>query len=267
MKYVYAVVSRRSHGVSVGINLNPNHACNWRCIYCQVPDLVRGKSPTIDLAQLSSELDRMLEDVVRGDLLETEVEAPLRRLNDVALSGNGESTTCKELPEVVELIAAALERFQLLGQTKLVLITNGSMLGQPQVQAVLRRMASLNGEVWFKLDRATKEGLETVNSVAMRPEDHLARLRLAASLCPTFIQTCMFTLDGAPPPEPEVSAYLDALSALRADEVPLRGVLLYGLARASHQPEAPRLGRVSDAWLSELGSRIQAIGWPVTVTP
>lgn len=267
MKYVYAVVSRRSHGVSVGINLNPNHACNWRCIYCQVPDLIRGKSPTIDLAQLSSELDRMLEDVVRGDLMESEVEAPMRRLNDVALSGNGESTTCRELPEVVEFIAAALERFQLLGETKLVLITNGSMLGEARVQEVLRRMATLNGEVWFKLDRATKDGLHLVNSVAMKPEDHLARLRIAASLCPTWVQTCMFTLDGAPPSEAEVSAYLDALSQLHADQVPLRGVLLYGLARASHQPEAPRLGRVSDGWLADLGERIQAIGWPVTVTP
>jgi len=27
--YVYPVVSRRAGGVSVGINLNPNNACNW----------------------------------------------------------------------------------------------------------------------------------------------------------------------------------------------------------------------------------------------
>ncbi len=38
MQYVYAVVSRRAGGVSVGINLNPNNACNWACVYCQVPD-------------------------------------------------------------------------------------------------------------------------------------------------------------------------------------------------------------------------------------
>ena len=42
LKYVYPVVSRRAEGVSVGINLNPNNACNWRCVYCQVPDLVLG---------------------------------------------------------------------------------------------------------------------------------------------------------------------------------------------------------------------------------
>ncbi|MBS0311602.1 MAG: radical SAM protein, partial [Proteobacteria bacterium] len=42
MTYVYPVVSRRAGGVSVGINLNPNNACNWACVYCQVPNLTRG---------------------------------------------------------------------------------------------------------------------------------------------------------------------------------------------------------------------------------
>ena len=54
--YVYPVLSRRAGGVSVGINLNPNNACNWRCVYCQVPDLVRGKAPPADLPQLRREL-------------------------------------------------------------------------------------------------------------------------------------------------------------------------------------------------------------------
>ena len=35
MRYVYPVLSRRARGVSIGINLNPNNACNWRCVYCQ----------------------------------------------------------------------------------------------------------------------------------------------------------------------------------------------------------------------------------------
>jgi len=56
LRYVYPVVSRRAGGVSVGINLNPNNACNWRCIYCQVPDLTRGAAPAIDLTILEAEL-------------------------------------------------------------------------------------------------------------------------------------------------------------------------------------------------------------------
>ena len=42
-KYIYPVVSRRSKGLSLGINLNTNNACNWQCIYCQVSNLKLGK--------------------------------------------------------------------------------------------------------------------------------------------------------------------------------------------------------------------------------
>ena len=69
LRYVYAVVSRRSRGVSVGVNLNPNNACNWACSYCQVPDLTLGRAPEIDLARLERELRGLLEEIVRGDWL------------------------------------------------------------------------------------------------------------------------------------------------------------------------------------------------------
>ena len=35
-KFVYPVLSRRSRGISVGVNLNPDKVCNFDCIYCQV---------------------------------------------------------------------------------------------------------------------------------------------------------------------------------------------------------------------------------------
>lgn len=35
-RFVYAVISQRAHGLSIGINLNPNKACNFDCAYCEV---------------------------------------------------------------------------------------------------------------------------------------------------------------------------------------------------------------------------------------
>ncbi len=263
MTYVYPVVSRRAKGVSVGINLNPNNACNWRCVYCQVPDLVRGKAPPIDLEQLREELNALLADVVEGDFMTRQVPEGSRRLNDVAFSGNGEPTTSPEFPAALEVVAEALERFELLGQIKVVLISNGSMHGQARVQEALSRLAELNGEVWFKLDSATQEGLAATNSVGMDPADHLARLRECARRCPTWIQTCLFSRGGEPPREAELSAYLEALRELVADEVPLRGVLLYSLARQSYQPEASELGRLEQSWLEGFAARIEALGLEV----
>ncbi len=35
-RFVYPVLSRRSGGISVGVNLNPDKVCNFDCVYCQV---------------------------------------------------------------------------------------------------------------------------------------------------------------------------------------------------------------------------------------
>ena len=265
MTYVYPVVSRRAGGVSLGVNLNPNNACNWACVYCQVPELVRGTAPPIDLAQLESELRTMLNDIVRGDFMQTQVPEDMRRLNDIALSGNGEPTSAREFAAVIQLIGTLLAEFGLLG-IKLVLITNGSLIDRKPVQAGLRAMAGLNGEVWFKLDSATAAGMRATNQTRISPEKAFERLRSAAGLCPTWLQTCMFALDGAAPSDAEQQAYLNLVRRICEEKIPVQGVLLYGLARPSMQPQAPRLAALPAAWLEDFAGRIRAAGLPVKVS-
>ena len=84
LTYVYPVVSRRAGGVSVGINLNPNNACNWRCVYCQVPHLVRGAAPPIDEDQLEAELRVVWPD---GSIAELEPPAVDQRVRYVQADG------------------------------------------------------------------------------------------------------------------------------------------------------------------------------------
>ena len=265
--YVYPVVSRRAGGVSVGINLNPNNACNWRCIYCQVPNLKRGAAPAIDLKQLEAELTALLTDILHGDFMQTRVPEDARRLNDIALSGNGEPTSAKEFPEVVQLIGRVMKRFDLVGKIKLVLITNGSLISRESVQAGLKRMAKLNGEIWYKLDSATREGMTRINNTRQSLKKTAEHLTLAASLCPTWVQTCVFALDGTPPTASEQQAYLDFLARLIQQGIKLRGVLLYGIARESHQAEAPRLSPLPQTWLTQFANEIEQLGLAVRVSP
>src|SRR3984893_749401 len=107
--YVYAVVSRRSKGVSIGLNLNPDKVCNFDCVYCQVDRSTPGPTRTVDADRLSAELDDMLDRALSGLLFEQErfAQTPpaLRRLNDIAFSGDGEPTTCPQFPAVVEAVA------------------------------------------------------------------------------------------------------------------------------------------------------------------
>jgi hypothetical protein len=66
----------------------------------------------------------------------------------------------------------------------------------------------------------------------------------------------------------EERAYSELLNAARDRGAALRGVLLYGLARPSHQSEAPRLRALPAAELEALGQRIaRATGLVVQTSP
>lgn len=264
MTYVYPVVSRRAGGVSVGINLNVNNACNWACVYCQVPNLTRGGPPPIDLDLLESELTRFLRDATVGDFLAKNVPPDSRRLVDVAFSGNGEPTSAPEFAQAVERVAAVLRKFGLLPGLKIRLITNGSLLHRPLVQQGIARIGELGGEIWFKIDRATPAGIEAVNNVRLAPEKVRESLLVCAQLAPTWVQTCYFALDGEEASPAERSAYLELLESV-SDKI--KGVHLYGLARPSLQPAASRLSNLSLENFQRFARSVSSIGIEVVAKP
>ncbi|MQY50528.1 radical SAM protein [Rhodocyclus gracilis] len=264
LRYVYPVVSRRAGGVSVGINLNPNAACNWACRYCQVPNLQRGGPPALDLPRLESELRGFLHDVVHGDFMARCVPAESRRLVDVAFSGDGEPTTAPEFADAVVGVASVLGDLGLVDSLRLRLITNGSQVHRPAVRAGIARIGELEGEVWFKIDRATTQGVLQVNRVRRTPAQMHAALLDCAELAPTWLQTCWFAMDGEAPDADEEAAYLAWVQQAVAK---IKGVHLYGLARPSQQPDAARLSPLSAASFSAFAQKIAALGIEVVANP
>jgi len=253
--YVYPVVSRRAGGLSVGINLNINRACNWTCVYCQVKDLRRGGPPPIDLDRLEAELAGFLEQVVKGDYLERYVAEDCRYLADIAFSGEGEPTSAVEFREAIMRVQAVLARLQLLGQAPVRLITNGSLTHKPEVQAGLAALADLGGEAWFKVDRADARGRWETNRTRQSMERVFLNLGHCAERVPTWIQTCWFVRRGEAPDEAAQQAYLALIR--RAKDL-IQGIHLYGLARASQQPEANELTSLPAEALAAWGARIEA---------
>ena len=266
LRYVYPVVSRRAGGVSVGINLNTNNACNWRCLYCQVPELVRGTAPAVDLVLLEQELRSFLQELLHGDFMQRRVPEEARRINDIALSGNGEPTSAEEFAQVIALIGRLRQELALPADIKLVVITNGSLLFRDTVQQGLRQMSPLNGEVWFKLDRASEAGMQRINDTRASLSKVRENLATAISLCPTWLQTCWFAVDGVAPDKQDENDYLEFLSGLLHDGIKPQGVLLYTLARPSLQPEAPRLSALSIQQMEAFAGRIRALGLEVKVS-
>ena len=59
-RFVYPVLSRRSQGLSVGINLNPDKVCNFDCIYCQVDRTSQAETRFVELDAVLEELDDLL---------------------------------------------------------------------------------------------------------------------------------------------------------------------------------------------------------------
>ncbi len=268
LTYVYPVISRRAQGVSIGINLNPNNACNWRCAYCQVPGLTSGNGPALDLDLLDSELRGFLVDVLEGDWMEQHVPEGSRRLNDLAFSGNGEATTSPQFQEAVEVVARVWEDTCAEIQPKTILITNGSQTHKQRVQAGLERLRTVQGEVWFKLDSGTRAGRLTLNGTRVSDERVIENLVHCCSRVPTRLQTLRLATDGSGPSPEEDHAWESLVKRALEAGANVQDVLLYGLEREVMQPGAERLSKLSTQALIRRGRAIeQALNLKVTVHP
>ena len=230
-KYIYPVVSRRSIGLSLGINLNTNNACNWQCIYCQVSDLSRGKPEKIDLKLLENELDEWLEEIVNGCFL-NECASHKVDFKDIAFSGNGEPTATPEFEAVVKIVLEKINKFQLSKTIKLRLITNGSYLNKKNVQHGLEHMKSVDHEVWFKIDHVNPKEALKVNRINLSVASLMKNLRNSLSISPTIVQTCLLKINKELPSNNFVNEYIKFLEPYASQ---LKAIHLYSMVRPSQQ--------------------------------
>lgn len=261
LTYVYPVLSRRMQGISIGINLNTNNACNWACAYCQVPGLHRGDAPPVNLPLLEAELKGLLDNPALSPMIPPDTPASMRQIRDIAFSGNGEPTSSPQFIEAVEIARHQRDAHGL--DIPLVLITNGSLLLRPEVQKGVKALADAGGLVWFKVDRLLPESMKQINGISYKPEQIQHRLDIACRLGPVWLQTCWVAWDGKAPGADDEAAYL-AFVARNAHQI--QGVHLYGLARPSLQPEALHLTALSAEVMQAWADRISATGVRVQVS-
>lgn len=251
--YVYPVLSRRAGGISLGINLSRDQFCNFRCIYCQVGR--NGVSETrqekladheIDLSRLAEELRGTIEEYTTGRLFQGgrfhRTPESLRRLNDIALSGDGEPTASPKFAEAVTVCAEARKQHR-LDEVKLVLITNATLLHRPQVQEGLRVLDQNNGEIWAKLDAGTEAYYAQVAQSSVPWRQILENLREAARARPIVIQTLFMRIHGQTPPAEEVAAYIERLQEIVTPGGQIKLVQIHTVARQPAESYAEPLNR------------------------
>jgi len=237
--FVYPVISRRSGGLSIGVNLNPDMTCDFNCVYCQVD---RGQTPSrsdVDLDQVRRELAGMLAAAINGDIWKHErfagVESAYRRLNDIAFSGNGEPTLYERFDEAVR-IASELRNEHALDDLKLIVITNASALHRDHVQRGLDILDPERDQVWAKLDAGTAQYYQAINRSSVPFAQILDNILNCGRRRPVAIQSLFAVLHGKPASEAEFNAYIDRLARLIDRGCRIQEVQLCTLARGPAEP-------------------------------
>jgi wyosine [tRNA(Phe)-imidazoG37] synthetase (radical SAM superfamily) len=230
-RFVYAVISSRAGGLSLGVNMNPDRLCNFDCSYCEVDR--RSPSPESKLLVdvLAAELRRTILAVQQGHLRSRpwyhSLPAELLQLRHVALSGDGEPTLA---PNFVEAVQAVARVRALGGFFKIVLLTNGTGLDQPDVLRGLEILTK-SDEIWIKLDGGTQAFVDKINRPNVPLEKILANILLVGRQRPVVIQSLFPAIHGDEPPFEEIQEYAQRLKELKAGGAQISLVQIYSAAR------------------------------------
>jgi len=244
---VYPVYSRRSGGLSVGVNLFPDRkSCPFDCPYCEV-------FPFSNNAVFSFEQ-------MREDLRNT-VTAAIKQgitVKDICFSGNGEPSLSAAFPEALKLAASI--RKELAPRAKLVLITNGAGLLQPQIFSLLAESAKgeIALDIWLKLDAGTPQWYEKINRCGIEFTQLTAKIKEFASCAPITIQTMLCAIDGDNPPIEEEKAWEQLTAEIAAEgKSCINKVQIYGKARPA--PEDPQASPLAPEYLEKRASSLKSV--------
>lgn len=264
-RFVYVVVSPRAHGLSVGINMNPDKRCNFDCVYCEVNRAIPSRDHRLEVPVMIHELDHTLALALDGRLHGLpgfqSLPPELLQLRHVALSGDGEPTLCPNFCEAVQAIVhlRALSKYPFF---KLVLVSNATALDSPAVQAGLHTLTPQD-ELWLKLDGGTQAYFERIDRPAVPFEKVLHNILLVGKQRPIIIQGLFPRFNGEEPPADEIDQFVERLRELKEAGARISLIQIYSAMRPTMHPECGHLPLRS---LSRIAHTVRAgTGLPVEV--
>ncbi|MCL1894432.1 MAG: radical SAM protein [Holophagaceae bacterium] len=254
--YCYPVISRRSRGLSLGVNLNPKKECNFRCVYCEVDQQKSSRCGKVDINHLENEMKTLLELAMSKKIFEihpfSAVSTEIQRINDIAFSGDGEPTLAIEFSSAVQRLAG-LKSALGLSDVKMVLITNATNLQDSNVIKGIDTMMANNGEIWAKLDAGTPDYYHKINRSRVELETIIENLIFAGNRWPLTLQTLFLEWEGCPPSNTELRHYINRLKTIIDHGAQIKCLHVYTIARTTPEKKAKAL---SNATLDQLASDI-----------
>lgn len=242
-RFVYVVISSRAHGLSLGVNMNPDKLCNFDCVYCEVDRRTPPVETALDVGVMATELQRTLTYILQGRLQERphyqSLPAELLQLRHVALSGDGEPTLAPNFAEALQEVihVRALGGFPFF---KIVLITNATALDRPQIQQSLKRLTQ-SDEIWVKLDGGTQGYLNAVDRPSVPLEKVLANILALGRRRPIVIQSLFPSINEEEPSAEEIGQFAQRLKELKARGAQISLVQIYSAARPMSHAECGHL--------------------------
>ena len=244
---VYPVYSRRSGGLSVGINLFPDKKhCSFDCPYCEVFPF--STDAVFSIEQMETDLYHAVAAAVEYNIV----------VKDICFSGNGEPSLSADFPSALKL--AGRIRDEMAASAELVLITNGTGLLNPKIFSLLHEAVhSLSLNIWLKLDAGTPEWYKKINCSDVPFDTLIAAIRQFTAVAPVTIQTMLCAVDGEGPPPEEISAWEQIMLELAAIAAKgtggIRKVQIYGKARPS--PDDPKAAPLPVGYLEERAASLR----------
>jgi len=202
IKYVFGPVPSRRLGRSLGVDLVPFKTCTYDCIYCQ---LGRTTCKTIERKKWTP-IDAVLDELKQKLAC---------RPDYITLSGSGEPTLHSRIGELINAI-------QVMTNIPVAVLTNGSLLWQPEVRA---QLANAN-VVLPSLDAGDEFRFRAIN----RPHAEISFARMVAGLVDFRREFRgqywleVFLLDGYTALKSEVAKLAEWVERIQPDKVQLNTV-------------------------------------------
>lgn len=214
---VYPVVSRRSRGLSVGINLfTKRKACDFDCPYCEVFPFASNEDFSLD--RLSKDLLSCLGSA----------RFPIM---DICFSGNGEPTLSPEFPAALDVALAARDAAG-MAEVPVVVITNGTSYRRPVAFAALVEAANRSNAIpWVKLDAGSVRWYEKISRSRVPFDELRSGIARYFSRAPGILQTMLCSIGGDLPDDEETLAWLDAVASILDSGGQISEIHLYTQSR------------------------------------
>lgn len=242
-RLVYPVVSRRTGGLSLGINLNPEKSCSFNCVYCQVDRSIKIRHLKPDLNQILSELDQWLSFIKNnGGTYQG------HSLKDISIAGDGEPTLKKILPQLITQLVEKKKQYG-FREAKLILFTNGSNLTRSDLMKVLNIFSINNGEIWFKLDFWDAHSYQMRNRSIVPYSKIIQNLEFVGRKYPLVIQSCFFAVGEHKVNPVDYREYASLITTLIENGLKIKEIQVYTTAR---KPAESFVTPISDKQMDEI---------------